>query len=53
MGVMTDRADVMERIRRMWVILLPGIINEAADIGIERLLQLAAAGPHVVVESVR
>ncbi len=50
-AVMTDRADVMERISQMWAILLPGIIHEAAGTGIGRLLALAGAGPHVGVEN--
>ncbi|MGM0930924.1 MAG: ScbR family autoregulator-binding transcription factor [Actinomycetota bacterium] len=50
-AVMTDRADVMERIRHMWEILLPVIIHEAAATGIGRLLALAGAGPHGAVES--
>jgi AcrR family transcriptional regulator len=52
-AVMTDRDDVLERISQMWEILLSGIINEAAGTGIGRLLQLAAAGPHVAMESAK
>ncbi|MGM0930916.1 MAG: hypothetical protein ACQEXN_14565 [Actinomycetota bacterium] len=50
---MTDRADVMERIRHMWEILLPGIINETAGTGVGRLLALTGAGPQVTMSMAR
>jgi AcrR family transcriptional regulator len=43
--VTTGRADVMARVRQMWEILLPGILNDSTGPRVTRLLALIPAEP--------